>query len=82
MVDVQYVDQTFRGTPSSSSFWLSMTMRESLETPVTHDAGDTRRSDIDGNVDCESDLKKNSLLPLFVKSEKQVCSQKVLPRSS
>ena len=45
-------------------------------------AGDTRRSDIDGNVDCESDLKKNRLLPLFVKSEKQFCSQNVLPRSS
>ena len=33
-------------------------------------AGDTRRSDIDSNVDCESDLKKNRLLLLFVKSEK------------
>ena len=39
-------------------------------------AGDTRRSDIDSNVDCESDLKKNRLLLLFVKSEKQFCSQK------
>ena len=37
---------------------------------------DIRRSDFDGNVDCESDLKKNRLLPLFVKSEKQFCSQK------
>ena len=33
-------------------------------------AGDTRRSDIDGNVDCKTDLKKNRLLLLFVKSEK------------
>ena len=39
VVDVQLVEQTFRGTPSSSvkarkndSFWLSLTMRESLET--------------------------------------------------
>ena len=39
-------------------------------------AGDTRRSDIDSNVDCESDLKKNRLLLLFVKSEKQFCLQK------
>ena len=39
-------------------------------------AGDTRRSDIDSNVDCESDLKENRLLLLFVKSEKQFCSQK------
>ena len=39
-------------------------------------AGDTRRSDIDSNVDCESDLKKNRLLLLFVKSEKEFCSQK------
>ena len=39
-------------------------------------AGDTRRSDIDSNVDCESDLKENRLLMLFVKSEKQFCSQK------
>ena len=39
-------------------------------------AGDTRRSDIDSNVDCESDLKKNRLSLLFVKSEKQFCSQK------
>ena len=39
-------------------------------------AGDTRRSDIDSNVDCKSDLKKNRLLLLFVKSEKQFCSQK------
>ena len=39
-------------------------------------AGDTRRSDIDSNVDCESDLKKNRLLLLFVKSEKQFCSKK------
>ena len=39
-------------------------------------AGDTRRSNIDSNVDCESDLKKNRLLLLFVKSEKQFCSQK------
>ena len=45
-------------------------------------AGDTRRSDIDSNVDCESDLKKNRLLLLFVKSEKQFCSQKILPRYS
>ena len=41
-------------------------------------AGDTRRSDIDSNVECESDLKKNRLLRLFVKSEKQFCSQKLL----
>ena len=33
-------------------------------------AGDTRRSDIDSNVDCKTDLKKNRLLLLFVKSEK------------
>ena len=39
-------------------------------------AGDTRRSDIDSNVDCKTDLKKNRLLLLFVKSEKQFCSQK------
>ena len=39
VVDVQFLDQTFRGTPSSSvkarkkhSFWLSLTMRESLRT--------------------------------------------------
>ena len=41
-------------------------------------AGDTQNSDIDSNVDCESDLKKNRLLPLFVKSEKQFCAQKNL----
>ena len=45
-------------------------------------AGDTRRSDIDSNVKCESDLKKNKLLQLFVKSEKQFCSQKLLLRCS
>ena len=41
VVNVQFWDQTFRGTPSSSvkarkkknrHFWLSLTMRESLET--------------------------------------------------
>ena len=32
-------------------------------------AGDTRRSDIDSNVDCESDLKKNRLLQFFVVRE-------------
>ena len=45
-------------------------------------AGDIRRSDIDSNVECESDLKKNRLLQLFVKSEKQFCSQKLLLRYS
>ena len=45
-------------------------------------AGDTRRSDIDSNVECESDLKKNRLLQLFVKSEKQFCSPKLLLRYS
>ena len=45
-------------------------------------AGDTRRSDIDSNVECESDLKKNRFLQLFVKSEKQFCSQKLLLRYS
>ena len=45
-------------------------------------AGDTRRSDIDSNVECESDLKKNRLLQLFVKSEKQFRSQKLLVRYS
>ena len=45
-------------------------------------AGDTRRSDIDSNDKCESDLKKNRLLQLFVKSEKQFCSQKLLLRCS
>ena len=45
-------------------------------------AGDTRRSDIDSNVECESNLKKNRLLQLFVKSEKQFCSQKLLLRYS
>ena len=44
--------------------------------------GDTRRSDIDSNVECESDLKKNRLLQLFVKSEKQFCLQKLLLRYS
>ena len=45
-------------------------------------AGDTRLSDIDSNDKCESDLKKNRLLQLFVKSEKQFCSQKLLLRCS
>ena len=44
----------------------------------TLSTGNTRRSDIDSNVECESDLKKNRLLQLFVKSEKQFCSQKLL----
>ena len=44
-------------------------------------AGDTRRSDIDSNVDCKTDLKKNRLLLLFVKSEK-VFAKKILPRYS
>ena len=48
----------------------------------TLSAGDTLRSDIDSIVECESDLKKNRLLQLFVKSEKRFSSQKLLLRYS
>ena len=72
------------GTEKSRHKKYSHGMVGSMLTVIAQDShggrhalptGDTRCSNIDSSVDCESDVKRNRLLPMFVKSEKQFCSQ-------